>query len=38
LIGLREQAQLIGAEIAIESAPDRGARVRVALRIAPESL
>lgn len=38
LIGLREQAQLIGAEIAIESAPDRGATVRVALRIAPESL
>ena len=38
LIGLREQAQLIGADIAIESAPDRGAKLRVALRIAPESL
>jgi signal transduction histidine kinase len=38
LIGLREQAQLIGADVAIESAPDRGARVRVSLRIAPESL
>ena len=38
LIGLKEQAQLIGADIAIESAPDRGAKLRVALRIAPESL
>jgi signal transduction histidine kinase len=38
LVGLREQAQLIGADVAIESAPDRGARVRVALRMAPESL
>jgi signal transduction histidine kinase len=38
LIGLREQAQLIGADVAIESAPDRGARVRVSLRIAPENL
>jgi signal transduction histidine kinase len=38
LVGLREQAQLIGADVTIESAPDRGARVHVALRIAPESL
>jgi signal transduction histidine kinase len=38
LVGLREQAQLIGADVAIESAPDRGAKVRVALRMTPESL
>jgi signal transduction histidine kinase len=38
LVGLREQAQLIGADIAITSAPERGTRVRISLRIAPESL
>jgi signal transduction histidine kinase len=38
LVGLREQAQLIGAEIAIASAPERGTSVRIALRIAPEKL
>ena len=38
LVGLREQAQLIGAEIAIASAPERGTQVRIGLRIAPESL
>jgi signal transduction histidine kinase len=38
LIGLREQAHLIGAELAIESAPERGTRVRVALRMTPENL
>jgi signal transduction histidine kinase len=38
LIGLREQGQLIGADVAIDSAPDRGASVRVSLRITPESL
>src|SRR5258708_6228303 len=36
LVGLREQAQLIGADVAIESAPDRGAKVRVALRMTRE--
>jgi signal transduction histidine kinase len=38
LIGLREQAHLIGAGVAIDSAPDAGTSVRVTLRIAPESL
>jgi signal transduction histidine kinase len=38
LVGLREQAHLIGAGVAIDSAPDAGTRVRVSLRIAPESL
>jgi signal transduction histidine kinase len=38
LIGLREQAQLIGAEIEITSAPNQGTLLRLALRIAPEAL
>lgn len=38
LVGLREQAQLIGADFTIASAPERGTQVRVALRIAPEKL
>ena len=38
LVGLKEQAQLIGADVAIETAPDRGTTVRVALRMTPESL
>ena len=38
LVGLREQAQLIGADIAIASAPERGTSVRVSLRVAPERL
>jgi len=38
LVGLREQANLIGADIDIASAPERGTSVRVALRIAPEGL
>jgi len=38
LVGLKEQAQLIGADFTIASAPDRGTQVRIALRIAPESL
>ena len=38
LVGLREQAQLIGADFAIASAPERGTQVRIALRIAPENL
>ena len=38
LVGLKEQAQLIGADIAIASAPERGTSVRVSLRVAPESL
>ena len=38
LVGLKEQAQMIGAELSIESAPERGTTLRLALRIAPESL
>ncbi len=38
LVGLREQAQLIGADLAIASAPDRGTSVRISLRITPENL
>jgi signal transduction histidine kinase len=38
LVGLREQAQLIGADLAIGSAPDRGTSVRISLRITPENL
>jgi len=35
LVGLREQAQLIGAELLIDSAPGRGTRVLVTVRTAP---
>jgi signal transduction histidine kinase len=35
---LREQAQLIGADFSIASAPERGTQVRIALRVAPENL
>jgi signal transduction histidine kinase len=38
LVGLREQAHLVGADVVIESAPDCGAKVRVSLRMIPESL
>jgi signal transduction histidine kinase len=38
LIGLREQAQLIGATFEINSAPNQGTSLRVALRVAPEVL
>jgi signal transduction histidine kinase len=38
LIGLREQAQLIGAQIEIKSAPNQGTTLRLTLRIAPEPL
>jgi signal transduction histidine kinase len=38
LVGLREQAQLIDAELHIRSAPNEGATLSVALRIAPEVL
>ena len=38
LIGLREQAQLIGAEIEIKSAPNQGTTLRLTLRMAPEPL
>ncbi len=34
LIGLREQAQLIGADFEIRSAPDQGTMLRLALRVA----
>jgi signal transduction histidine kinase len=38
LVGLREQAQLVGADLAIKSRPEHGTSVRISLRIAPESL
>jgi signal transduction histidine kinase len=38
LVGLREQAQLIDAELHIRSAPNEGATLLVTLRIAPEVL
>jgi len=38
LVGLREQAQLIGAQLDIKSSPDMGTRLSLALRIAPEVL
>jgi signal transduction histidine kinase len=38
LIGLREQAQLIGAAFEIKSAPNQGTLLRLTLRIAPETL
>jgi signal transduction histidine kinase len=38
LIGLREQAQLIGAAFEIKSAPNQGTVLRLTLRIAPEAL
>jgi signal transduction histidine kinase len=38
LVGLKEQAQLIGADFTIKSAPERGTQVRIAVRIAPENL
>jgi signal transduction histidine kinase len=38
LVGLREQAQLIGAQLDIKSSPELGTTLSVALRIAPEAL
>jgi signal transduction histidine kinase len=38
LVGLREQAQLIDAELHIRSAPNEGTTLSVSLRIAPEIL
>ena len=38
LVGLREQAQLIDAELRIDSAPQRGTTLTVSLRITPEVL
>lgn len=38
LVGLREQAQLIGADFKISSAPGEGTTLRLAMRIAPEAL
>jgi signal transduction histidine kinase len=38
LIGLREQAHLIGAVLGITTAPNRGTLVRLTLRITPEAL
>jgi signal transduction histidine kinase len=37
LVGLREQAQLIGADLDIDSAPGRGTRLSLNLRTAPEN-
>ena len=37
LVGLREQAQLIGAHLDIDSAPGRGTRLILSLRTAPEN-
>jgi signal transduction histidine kinase len=38
LVGLREQAQLVDAELQIRSAPNEGTTVTVTLRIVPEML
>jgi signal transduction histidine kinase len=38
LVGLREHAQLIGAQLDIKSSPDVGTILSLALRIAPEAL
>ena len=38
IVGLREQAQLIGAELEIRSMYNSGTMVRLQLRIVPESL
>jgi signal transduction histidine kinase len=38
LVGLREQAQLIGAELCIDSAPNHGTTLIITLRIVPEML
>jgi signal transduction histidine kinase len=38
LIGLHEQAQLIGADLKVTSAPGKGTCLRLSLRIAPEAL
>jgi len=35
LLGLREQAQLIDADLQIQSAPNRGSTLRIVLRVAP---
>jgi signal transduction histidine kinase len=35
LVGLREQADLIGAKLRIDSAPQQGTRISVTLRMAP---
>lgn len=36
LVGLREQAQLIGAALGIQSAPHKGTTLRLALRVEPD--
>jgi signal transduction histidine kinase len=38
LLGLREQAQLIGAVFDLRSAPNRGTTLRFTLRVAPEAV
>jgi signal transduction histidine kinase len=35
IVGLREQAELIGAELCIDTAPQLGTKIRVRLRVAP---
>jgi signal transduction histidine kinase len=38
IVGLHEQAQLIGAQLRIDSGPGRGTALCVTLRIVPEML
>ena len=35
IVGLREQADLIGAELAIDSKPNEGTKLSVTLRLSP---
>jgi signal transduction histidine kinase len=35
IVGLREQAELIGAELQIHSKPNEGTKIRVSLRLSP---
>jgi signal transduction histidine kinase len=36
IVGMREQAQLIGAELSLQSVPDQGTTLRVVFRVGPE--
>jgi signal transduction histidine kinase len=38
IVGLHEQAQLIGAHLRIDSAPGRGTSLTITLRMTPEEL
>jgi signal transduction histidine kinase len=37
IVGLREQAELIGAELRIDSVPNEGTVLSVSLKLSPES-